>query len=406
MRSRRASGPATASASSWNRYSDTTGAEGLPAEAGHVGVPPLEDRRLEDVGAEVGPGPAAVVQHPRGLLPPGAGEPRRALGHGLELTRRPVSEPMSVSQPRAAPARCIASVRADEPLPGAGRTTGSATNSPLGGDAQPARAFEDDARTAPSAARLEVGVAQHQQRVLAAELQRAADRRPAPAAKAIDPPRDVPCDAAAAPVSPRPDGRGAGSAAGRRRRPAAGRQVRAGKPALLAMSSRFASSACPVLHRAGAQASETGDTDRKGQPMSKAGSSLLRTTLIRAADNARHQDPQLARIYYVQMVERGKDHLGALCVVAANLGERFWAVMNRQMPYVICDTDGHPVTPSEAKAIIAERWTVPPDVRARRRSKKTGKAPQTVRTGQPARGDLPHPRSSTAPDSQVNKRPA
>lgn len=154
------------------------------------------------------------------------------------------------------------------------------------------------------------------------------------------------------------------------------------------------------------RASETGDTDRKGQPMSKAGSSLLRTTLIRAADNARHQDPQLARIYYVQMVERGKDHLGALCVVAANLGERFWTVMNRQMPYVICDTDGHAVTPSEAKAIIAEHWTVPPDVRARRRSKKTGKAPQTARTGQSARGDLPHPRSSTAPDSQVNKRPA
>lgn len=137
------------------------------------------------------------------------------------------------------------------------------------------------------------------------------------------------------------------------------------------------------------KASETGDTDRKGQPMSKAGSSLLRTTLVRAADNARKTDPQLARIYYVQMVERGKDHLGALCVVAANLAERFWAVMNRGMPYVICDTDGRPVEPDEAKAIIAEHWTVPPDVRARRRSKKTGKAPQTTRTGRHARGDLP-----------------
>ena len=51
------------------------------------------------------------------------------------------------------------------------------------------------------------------------------------------------------------------------------------------------------------KASETGDTDRKGQAMSKAGSSLLRTTLVRAADHARKQDPQLARIYYVQMVE-------------------------------------------------------------------------------------------------------
>lgn len=137
------------------------------------------------------------------------------------------------------------------------------------------------------------------------------------------------------------------------------------------------------------KASETGDTDRKGQPMSKAGSSLLRTTLVRAADNARRTDPQLARIYYTQMVERGKDHLGAICVVAANLAERFWAVMHRGMPYVICDTDGRPVDPDEAKAIIAEHWTVPPEVRARRRSQKKGKAPQTVRTGRHLRGDLP-----------------
>ena len=137
------------------------------------------------------------------------------------------------------------------------------------------------------------------------------------------------------------------------------------------------------------KASETGNTDRKGQPMSKAGSSLLRTTLVRAADNARRTDPQLARIYYIQMVERGKDHLGAVCVVAANLAERFWAVMHRQMPYVICDTDGRPVDPDEAKTIIAQHWTVPADVRARRRSKKAGKAPQTVRTGQRLRGDLP-----------------
>jgi transposase len=160
------------------------------------------------------------------------------------------------------------------------------------------------------------------------------------------------------------------------------------------------------------KASETGDTDRKGQPMSKAGSSLLRTTLTRAADNARHADPQLARIYYVQMVERGKDHLGALCVVAASLGERFWTVMNRGLPYTICDTDGTPVDPQQAKAVIARHWTVPADVRARRRSKK-GKAPQTVLTGQPkahdkrsARGDLPRPTSFPAHPNQVNRRTA
>jgi hypothetical protein len=110
--------------------------------------------------------------------------------------------------------------------------------------------------------------------------------------------------------------------------------------------------------------------------MSKAGSSLLRTTLVRAADTARKQDPQLAAIYYQQMTERGKDHLGALCVAAASLAERAWTVMRRGTPYVIRDTDGQPVTPDQAKTIIAGRWTVPPEVRARRRSKKAGKAPR------------------------------
>jgi transposase len=49
------------------------------------------------------------------------------------------------------------------------------------------------------------------------------------------------------------------------------------------------------------RASETGETDRKGQPMSKAGPSQLRSAFVRAADTARRQDPQLARIYYLQM---------------------------------------------------------------------------------------------------------
>jgi hypothetical protein len=161
--------------------------------------------------------------------------------------------------------------------------------------------------------------------------------------------------------------------------------------------------------------SETGDTNRKGQPMSKAGSSLLRTTLIRAADHARKQDPQLAHIYWVQMVERGKDHLGALCVVAAHLAERAWVVLLRGTPYLVRDVDGRPVTPNEAKAIIADQWTVTSDVRARRRSRKSvGKAPQQVLTaheksdaqGVDKRGDPPHPPSSPSAQRQVNRRTA
>ncbi len=129
------------------------------------------------------------------------------------------------------------------------------------------------------------------------------------------------------------------------------------------------------------KASETGNTDRKGQPMSKAGNVLLRTTLIRAADTARKQDPQLARIYFVQMAERGKTHLAANCVVAAHLADRAWLVMKRGTPYVLRDVDGTAVTTAEAKAIIAERHTVTEEIRQRRRSKKGGKAPHQVLAG-------------------------
>jgi transposase len=164
------------------------------------------------------------------------------------------------------------------------------------------------------------------------------------------------------------------------------------------------------------KASETGNTDRKGELMSKAGNRLLRTTLIRAADNARRHDPQLARIYYVQMVERGAGHLKACCVVAAHLAERLHAVLIRGMPYVVCDTNGTPVDHTTAKKIIAEQWTVPPEVRARRRSRKptspssrAGKAPQQVLTGHDRsdtrrvdkRGDLPRDTSVLAARTPV-----
>ena len=151
------------------------------------------------------------------------------------------------------------------------------------------------------------------------------------------------------------------------------------------------------------RASETGETDRKGQPMSKAGPSQLRSAFVRAADTARRQDPQLARIYYLQMTERGATHLKACCVVAGHLAERAWTTLNRGTPYVICDTNGNPVTAGQAKKIIAAKWAVPEDVRKRRRSRKlAGKAPQAAATGPDRRGDPPRPRSSR-PGSQAVK---
>ena len=80
------------------------------------------------------------------------------------------------------------------------------------------------------------------------------------------------------------------------------------------------------------------------------------------------------------MTQRGGSHVKALCVVAANLAERAWAVLQRGEPYQLRDTNGRPVSADEAKAIIADQFTVPEDVRQRQRASKRpqGKAPQQV----------------------------
>ncbi len=141
------------------------------------------------------------------------------------------------------------------------------------------------------------------------------------------------------------------------------------------------------------KASETGETDRKSQAMTKAGNRKLRRCLYRAADTARKEDPQLARIYYTQMVERGAPHTKALAVVASHLARRAWRVLVERRPYELRDTDGRVVSKEEARTIIAERYTVTEEVRRRRRSKKTaasspkvGKVPHQVLEGHDTQG--------------------
>lgn len=130
------------------------------------------------------------------------------------------------------------------------------------------------------------------------------------------------------------------------------------------------------------KASETGETDTKGQAISKAGLAWLRDQMLQSANTAWRVDPQLAAVYHHQMVARGAHHQKALTVVAAKLAERAWAVMSRGTPYVISDVDGTPVDKTRARQIIAERYVVPPEVRAARRSRKPqrgkGKAPHAT----------------------------
>jgi hypothetical protein len=70
------------------------------------------------------------------------------------------------------------------------------------------------------------------------------------------------------------------------------------------------------------------------------------------------------------MTAHGAHHTKAVCVVAARLAERAWTVLARGEPYVLRDLDGAPVTPEQARRIIAERYAVADEVRLRRRSRK------------------------------------
>ncbi len=124
----------------------------------------------------------------------------------------------------------------------------------------------------------------------------------------------------------------------------------------------------------------TGEAEQKGGGITKAGDRRLRAQLVCSANVARKLDPQLAAVYWSQMAERGAHHQKALCVVAARLAERAWAVMARGTPYVLKGTDGREVSAEEAKAIITSRYVVPDEVRARRsaRRRQARRAPQQV----------------------------
>jgi transposase len=116
----------------------------------------------------------------------------------------------------------------------------------------------------------------------------------------------------------------------------------------------------------------SGLSGRHGGP-TKRGDALLREALFISANQARRLDPTLAAKYHRLMVEAGKHHNSALCHIATTLLTRVVACWRDQSPYQLRDTDGRPVTAAEARAIIAEHYTVPEHVRRARTTTRTGR---------------------------------
>jgi transposase len=118
----------------------------------------------------------------------------------------------------------------------------------------------------------------------------------------------------------------------------------------------------------------------KGLKLTQAGPRLIRHYAYLDAEVARRYDPQIAAIYYDQVVNKGRHHTQAVCACATHLLNRVLTVLREDRPYELRDIDGTPVTPAQARRIIAERYRVPPQVRQRRnhrapqgQAKKKGK---------------------------------
>ena len=110
---------------------------------------------------------------------------------------------------------------------------------------------------------------------------------------------------------------------------------------------------------------QSGGSEAKGQHITQAGPDLVKKYAFLDAESARQWDPQIAAIYYTQMVERGKHHNQAVCACATHLLDRVLAVLRTDQPYELRDVDGRAVSVAEARAIVLERYQVPVEVRRR-----------------------------------------
>lgn len=110
---------------------------------------------------------------------------------------------------------------------------------------------------------------------------------------------------------------------------------------------------------------QSGDSETTGLHITKAGPDLIKKYAYLDAQVARQWDPQIAAIYYDQMVHKGKHHIQAVCASATHLLDRVLAVLREDKPYELRDVDGTPVSAARGREIVLERYQVPEEVRNR-----------------------------------------
>jgi len=142
-------------------------------------------------------------------------------------------------------------------------------------------------------------------------------------------------------------------------------------------------------------ARQSSNVEAKGLRMTKAGPSIMRMALYQAGDIGRRWDPQLAAVYYREMVYHGKNHRQAMGAVMSHLGARVLRVLKEDRPYELRDTEGQPIDKSEVRKLILSQYHVSEDIRRerRRRNRKVGKDRETAtdRTNEATKAPQPVP---------------
>jgi len=114
-----------------------------------------------------------------------------------------------------------------------------------------------------------------------------------------------------------------------------------------------------------AKSSQSAESEASGLSITQAGPALIKKFLYLDADVARRFDPQIAAIYYEQMVHKTKHHDQAVCACATHLLGRIRAVLLEDRPYQLRDVDGTPLSKPAARKIVQEQYQVPEEVRNR-----------------------------------------
>ena len=142
-------------------------------------------------------------------------------------------------------------------------------------------------------------------------------------------------------------------------------------------------------------ARQSSNMEAKGLRMTKAGPSIMRMALYQAGDIGRRWDPQLAAVYYREMVYHGKNHRQAMGAVMSHLGARVLRVLKEDRPYELRDTEGKPIIRDNARRLILSEYHVPEDIRRERRrrnpvkSRRKDREMTTYRTNEAAKAPQP-----------------